>query len=97
MVDTLNSVTSVEPPRPVTPLGILTEHLTAAMQLLTQETTVSAELKSQIQQAWKLAAGLDPYVEACTTPESPELATIATATQQENWNQRFSDGTPIDT
>ena len=92
MVNTLNQK-SLESPRPVTPLGILTEHLQAAAQLLDQETSVSADIKQHVQQALKLASGLDTYVEACTSQESPALKAIAQKTSQENWNQRFSDGT----
>ncbi|MBW4544274.1 MAG: class I SAM-dependent methyltransferase [Symplocastrum torsivum CPER-KK1] len=92
MVNTLNQK-SLESPRPVTPLGILTEHLQAAAQLLDQETSVSADIKQHVQQALKLASGLDTYVESCTSQESPALKAIAFKTSQENWNQRFSDGT----
>lgn len=92
MVNTLDSV-NVEP-RPVTPLGILTDHLKAAAQLLENE-AVSAELKHHIQQAFKLAAGLDPYVEACTSKESPDLSAIAERTSQEAWNDRFSTGETV--
>ncbi|MBD1804650.1 class I SAM-dependent methyltransferase [Microcoleus sp. FACHB-SPT15] len=92
MVNTLNQK-SLESPRPVTPLGILTEHLQAAAQLLDQETSVSADIKQHVQQALKLASGLDAYVETCTSEESPALKAIAFKTSQENWNQRFSDGT----
>ena len=92
MVNTLNQK-SLESPRPVTPLGILTEHLQAAAQLLDQETSVSADIKQHVQQALKLASGLDAYVETCTSEESPALKAIANKTSQENWNQRFSDGT----
>lgn len=92
MVNTLNQK-SLESPRPVTPLGILTEHLQAAAQLLDQESSVSADIKQHVQQALKLASGLDAYVETCTSEESPALKAIANKTSQENWNQRFSDGT----
>ena len=92
MVNTLNQK-SLESPRPVTPLGILTEHLQVAAQLLDQETSVSADIKQHVQQALKLASGLDAYVETCTSQESPALKAIANKTSQENWNQRFSDGT----
>ncbi|NEQ24129.1 MAG: SAM-dependent methyltransferase [Microcoleus sp. SIO2G3] len=92
MVNTLNQK-SLASPRPVTPLGILTEHLQAAAQLLNQESSVSADIKQHVQQALKLASGLDAYVEACTSEESPALKAIAQKTSQENWNQRFSDGT----
>lgn len=92
MVNTLNLV---DTPRPVTPLGILTEHLQTAVQLLENETTVSPDIKQHLQQALKLAAGLDVYVEACTSEESPELKAIAEKTRQEAWGQRFSEGSTV--
>lgn len=78
--------------RPVTPLGILTDHLKAAMA---QAEQMPAEAVAHLQMALDLAAGLDPYVEACTTPESAGLAAIAQATQAEPWQARFSDGETV--
>ncbi len=91
MVNTLDSTTAA---RPVTPLGILTEHLQQAVALLEHE-SVSDTAKAHLHQALKLAAGLDPYVEACTTPESAALKAISDRTQQEAWSQRFSDGKTV--
>ena len=33
----------------------------------------------------EIASGLDPYVERCTTPESPALAALARRTQEADW------------
>lgn len=93
MVNTLD-LTSAEP-RPVTPLGILTQHLQTAVQLLESENTLSPEIKQHLQQALKLASGLDHYVEACTSQESPALSAIAEKTRQEAWSQRFSEGATV--
>lgn len=91
MVNLLETETA---PRPVTPLGILSEHLRTATQLLS-EVEMSAEAKHHLQEALKLASGLDGYVEACTVAESPALKTIAEKTSQEAWNQRFSSGETV--
>jgi caffeoyl-CoA O-methyltransferase len=91
MVDMLTSISAE--PRPVTPLGILTEHLQIAVHLLDE--SVSAEARQHLQQALKLAAGLDSYVEDCTSEESPQLRTIAEKTSQEAWSQRFSEGATV--
>lgn len=91
MVNTLDLTATV---RPVTPLGILTEHLQQAVSLLERE-SISDAAKAHLYQALKLAAGLDPYVEACTTPESAALKAISDRTQQESWSQRFSDGKTV--
>ncbi len=81
--------------RPVTPLGILAtklEHLTQQIEALD---SVDANLKSELRQACELASGLDPYINRCTTPESPALASLMKRTQAENWSQRFSDGETV--
>lgn len=80
--------------RPVTPLGILTEKLEKAVQLIEQG-DVSPEVALSVKQAYQLATGLDPYLEDCTTSESEALATLAKKTQQEPWSQRFSDGETV--
>lgn len=90
MVDTVTPIAQTA--RPVTPLGILTEHLQAAMQLLDPNAT---EVRTLLQQALKLAAGLDPYVETCTTPESAALRAISDRTRQEAWSQRYSEGSTV--
>ena len=91
MVNTLDLTATA---RPVTPLGILTEHLQQAVSLLERE-SISDAAKAHLYQALKLAAGLDPYVEACTTPESAALKAISDRTQQESWSPRFSDGKTV--
>ncbi len=88
----MSSMVNVETPRPVTPLGILVEHLETAVQLVEQEASVSAEVIAHLRRALRLASGLDPYLEECTTSESAALATITKKTRSEAWSQRFSDG-----
>ncbi|MGB3531931.1 MAG: class I SAM-dependent methyltransferase [Microcoleaceae cyanobacterium] len=80
--------------RPVTPLGILTEKLEKAVQLIDQA-DIPADVAEQVKQAYQLATGLDPYLEDCTTPESDALAALAKKTQAEPWSQRFSDGETV--
>jgi len=86
------SSVNVESARPVTPLGILVEHLKTVVQMLEQEPNVPAPVAAHLQKALRLAAGLDPYLEACTTEESPELAAIAQETRSEAWGKRFAEG-----
>lgn len=80
--------------RPVTPLGILVQQLE---QILKQAKTeaVSDQLETSLTQAYHLAAGIDPYIESCTTSESEALANLVEKTQQEDWSQRFSDGETV--
>ncbi len=81
-------------PRPVTPLGILVEKLEEIVEIAQTE-SVSTSLKNYLQQAYELAAKLDPYLENCTTPESPALASLAKKTAEEDWSKHFSDGETV--
>lgn len=78
-------------PRPVTPLGILVEQLQQTLELIEKDQSVSPAIAASVQQAYFLAAGIDPYLEAVTVQESSELAALAKKTSEEPWEQRFSD------
>lgn len=81
--------------RPVTPLGILVEQLEKTVRLVEQEPSVPTEIVASLQHAFRLAAGLDPYLDECSSDESPALAAIAKKTSEEAWSQRFSDGSTV--
>lgn len=81
--------------RPVTPLGILAEQLESIVQEVNKQTGLSAELKAKLNFVWRLAAGLDPYLEECTTGESASLAALAKKTSVEAWTQRFDEGATV--
>ena len=80
--------------RPVTPLGILVQQL-EQLQAVAQNESVSLQFKAALTQATRLAAGLDPYLEACTTPESTALTQLTKATQQEDWSRHFDSGETV--
>ncbi|NJK77316.1 MAG: SAM-dependent methyltransferase [Microcoleus sp. SU_5_6] len=82
-------------PRPVTPLSILADKLDRLRQQIETSDSIDANFKSQLQQAWELASGLDPYISRCTTPESPALTSLVKRTQAEDWNKRFSDSETV--
>ena len=82
-------------PRAVTPLGILAAQLEHLRQQIEALDSVDPNLKSQLRQASELASGLDPYINRCTTSESPALAALVKRTQSENWSQRFSDSETV--
>ena len=82
-------------PRPVTPVGILAQQLGILVKAAKEQADLPAEFKDNLEQAWHLAAGLDPYLEGCTTVESSALASLAAKTAREGWNQRFQDGTTV--
>jgi caffeoyl-CoA O-methyltransferase len=90
------STTIVKPTaRPVTPLGILAKKLEAVVQEINQRTDLPAELVANLNQAWRLAAGLDPYLEEYTTPESAALTALAEKTATETWGEHFTEGTTV--
>ncbi len=80
--------------RPVTPLGILVEQLEEIVNL-SEVQTISTPLKTAIKEAYQLAAGLDPYLESCTTAESAALFKLAQKTQQTDWSKHFDDGETV--
>jgi len=81
--------------RPVTPVGILAAKLEFLSQKIESLENVDPEVKSELNQAWELARGLDPYISSCTTPESPALAALVHRTQTEDWKQRSANGETI--
>lgn len=81
-------------PRPVTPLGILVEKLERVLETAKQN-TVPPELAASLQEVYELAAGIDPYLESCTTEESAALAALAKKTSVEDWSKRFTDGETV--
>ena len=88
------SIESKKTARPVTPLGILTEQLEQIIRTAKTE-SVTEEFKTTLLTAYRLAAGLDPYLEECTTPQSEALANLTQKTQAEDWSKRFSDGETV--
>jgi caffeoyl-CoA O-methyltransferase len=88
------TLTKINQPRPVTPLGILVEELETTLKIAKQE-NVSSELVNSLAKVYELAAGIDPYLEENTTQESPELAALAKRTAAEDWSKRFDDGETV--
>ncbi len=93
MVGTAQTATK-KTARPVTPLGILVQQLEQVLNAAKTE-SISTEFKTSLDKAYHLAAGIDPYLETCTTPESEALANLAAKTQQEDWSKRFNDGATV--
>ena len=88
------STTEKQTARPVTPLGILVQKLEQIVNAAKSE-SITEEFKTSLDAAYRLAAGLDPYLEECTTPESEALANLTHKTQVEDWSKRFSDGETV--
>lgn len=74
--------------RPVTPTTILAAELDDLAREIDAAAGVPAEVAERLRRARDLAAGLDPYVAACTTPESADLARLAEQTAETDWANR---------
>lgn len=79
--------------RPVTPVSILSASLEA---LYDELLAVDAVLADKLHGALVLARGLDPYLEQCTTPESPALQQLAERTRHHDWRDRPSGAVPLE-
>ncbi|TCK25603.1 O-methyltransferase [Pseudonocardia endophytica] len=66
-------------PRPVTPVTIAAERLARLAERLDGEGAAEAR------EIAALVGGLDPYLASCTTPESSELAALASRTRSADW------------
>jgi caffeoyl-CoA O-methyltransferase len=81
--------------RPVTPVGILAAQLENLVQQMESMSAIKPAFKAELQQVYELANGLDPYLDTCTTPESPALKALVKHTQAEDWSKRFDDGETV--
>jgi caffeoyl-CoA O-methyltransferase len=84
------AVTAPGAPRPVTPVGILAATLDEVLEQA-RRGALDADGLERLQTARDLAAGLDPYLERCTTPESPALAELARRTAEHDWRAHTGD------
>ncbi|GGF30111.1 O-methyltransferase [Williamsia phyllosphaerae] len=76
----------VAPPRPVTPSTILADELTEICRQLELAPGADPALVDRVRRSRDLAAGMDPYLDACTTRESPALAELARRTRSADWS-----------
>jgi caffeoyl-CoA O-methyltransferase len=84
------TVSTTTTARPVTPVGILAAELAEISARLDATDGVGEDLRARLRRASALAGGLDPYVSACTTPESPALRALAARTAAEDWGDHGS-------
>lgn len=71
--------------RAVTPSTILAHELGELCRQLVEADGVDGATLDRLRRARDLAAGLDPYLDQCTTPESPALTELARRTRQTDW------------
>ncbi|MCV7419592.1 class I SAM-dependent methyltransferase [Mycobacterium yunnanensis] len=69
----------------MTPSTILAQELGEVCRHLAGASGVDASLLERLQRARDLAAGLDPYLDQCTTPESAALTELARRTRETDW------------
>lgn len=74
--------------RPVTPTTILAAELDDLVRDVDAVGGMPEDVADRLRRARDLAAGLDPYVTECTTPESADLARLAERTAQTDWANR---------
>ncbi|MGF1499691.1 MAG: O-methyltransferase [Elainellaceae cyanobacterium] len=91
-VDNVDSKVVVATARPVTPLSILVSQLETTVTAIEDTPYLPVKIAVRLQKALELAAGLDPYLEACTTEESAALRAIAHRTRTECWEKLFANG-----
>jgi caffeoyl-CoA O-methyltransferase len=89
--ETVGGASPARGPRPVTPVGILADELEALLRRAAANDASDPELVAGLRRARDLAAGLDPYVAASTTPESPELAALDRRTRTQDWAAHTGD------
>ncbi len=77
--------TDASPLRPVTPHAILAARLTALVARVEAAGGLAPEALAELRAVERLAAGLDPYLDAHTTPPSPALAALEAATLTQDW------------
>ncbi len=75
-------------PRPVTPSTLVAHELADLARL----DGLDPDLAGRLRRVAALAAGLDPYLDRCTTPESPALAALARRTTERDWAGRAGKG-----
>ncbi|MBO1755466.1 class I SAM-dependent methyltransferase [Allobranchiibius sp. CTAmp26] len=74
--------------RPVTPVAIAARELARLVQQAEAGSVGSGlgqEWLAQLRECRDLVAGIDPYLERCTTPESPDLQALARHTREVDW------------
>ncbi|MBD2507959.1 class I SAM-dependent methyltransferase [Nostoc muscorum FACHB-395] len=90
----MTSILGRDTARPITPHSILVAQLQKTLRMA-EESNIPSEILTSLRQGLQLAAGLDSYLDDCTTPESTALTALAQKTSIEDWSKRFSDGETV--
>jgi caffeoyl-CoA O-methyltransferase len=79
-------------PRPVTPVTILAQHLFDLRERAAALAYDEPAFAALLDESARLAAGLEGYVDACTSPESDVRAQLAAETPRHDWARLHADG-----
>jgi predicted O-methyltransferase YrrM len=79
-------------PRPVTPITILAQHLDDLRERAVALAYDEPAFAALLDESARLAAGLEAYLDACTSPESDVRAQLAAETARHDWAHLHADG-----
>jgi len=79
-------------PRPVTPITILAQHLDDLRERAVALAYDEPAFVALLDESARLAAGLEAYLDACTSPESDVRAQLAAETARHDWAHLHADG-----
>lgn len=82
---------TIEKPKPIAPLAILVDKLEGILQTV-KKTGESSQLTADLEEAYQLASGLNPYLTEVSSAQSPALAHLAEKTAQTDWTKLYQDG-----
>ena len=83
---------AASPLRAVSPSTIIASKLLALLEQAKNIPALDQHFLDALQQAERLASGLDPYLEACSTSASADLSRLVAETQRTDWKDRFNSG-----
>jgi len=78
--------------RAVAPATLLADKLCSILRDARSMPGLNLSFVQKIEDAERLAQGLEPYLASCTTPESVALQDLAADTFHEDWDHRYSRG-----
>jgi len=79
-------------PRAVSPVSMLAEQLADLVCRAAAFDQLDSDFRQRLAEAAQMVGGLEPYLESCTTAESPALAALVADTQSMDWQARHTSG-----
>lgn len=78
--------------RAVSPVSMLAEQLSQLVRSASVLKDLDSDFRQRLAEAAQLAGGLEPYLESCTSAESPALTALIVDTQSMDWYARHTSG-----